>query len=117
MNNALFNLSSKVKAYIYLRDINHWPKVSNNKFQTIMNTRNAFAHNPVNTQNINLLFKPEDMTTTVVDTYMVLESVSGSGKLQRIKRKVTLQNFTDAYYDINNNLIEVLSSINGNLNN
>lgn len=107
LNNALINLSAKVKAFIHLSNINEWPKIKSQDFQVIMNTRNAFAHNFKNEWHLEIEVDDEG-NSWLADSYVFIESVTGSGNLSKVKRADALYNFTQAYAEVNERLLDIL---------
>ncbi len=104
MNNALFPLSSKVKAYMHLNKKESWPEISGQLFQDIMKLRNAFAHDNGN-EVINVVLGDKGSAERVV----YLESVSAGGTLTEVSRDEALDDFTQNYAVANEHLLGVIN--------
>jgi hypothetical protein len=112
LNNGLINLSAKVKAYRYLNELQaDWPSLEGaqwNYFSTIMSIRNAFAHSPLNTRAF-VISTNEDGETETLTNYVMYESVSGSGQLQRKSIEVAFREFEEAAEFLDRHLLDVLA--------
>lgn len=78
-----------------------------------MSLRNAFAHNPINPTHL-IIGIGEDDNVTLMDAYITLESVTGSGELTQMKRREALEEFTRAHAEIHEHLLTVLALLNVN---
>lgn len=109
LNNALFPLSSKVKAYFHLNKENNWPTISVQRFQEIMFIRNGFAHDLGNEEfHIQL---DKDNNAISAERFVFLESVSMSGTLVRETRQKALEKYTQSYVEVNEHLIKILGML------
>jgi len=72
-----------------------------------MHIRNSFAHNPLGPVSINICLN-EDGSTNVADMYLELESISGSGAINKVKRRDALHCFTQSNMALHQHLIAVL---------
>ena len=113
LNNSIISLGAKFKAYKSLEKINSWPKLKAETFYKILNLRNSFAHTPTNQETLVFTLN-KDNQHELKERYIVLESVTGSGRLEERKRSEALKEFKEAYVEANKHflkIIELLKSV------
>ena len=91
LNNAIVPFSSKVKLFLHLNSTENWVKIDKNVFHRIMQIRNQFAHSGKEILEIDTS-EPENS-----EVHLFLESVQGNGKLEQVKAKTALNEFTQHY--------------------
>lgn len=109
LNNSLFNLSAKIKAYRHLNDMHSdWPAPNATQFQRLLEIRNAFAHCPANDRDW-LIVTSEDGNDVQTIVNQMNQSVSGSGTINRTSRVQVFNEFNSAYDSIDRHLMEILA--------
>jgi hypothetical protein len=108
LNSSMLNLSAKIKAFHYLVETNKWRKIDEKHFHTILNVRNVFAHSD-SMPNISVVIN--ECGCKPVDICYYLESIKSTGKLNKVKRKDALHDFTQSYVAVKDYLHEILAAI------
>lgn len=95
LHNTVTSFSAKHKMLTQLCAYFGWKeeKKSLSDLHDLMRLRNAFAHTPTNSRMLEVLQEDESTPGIVIGNYMVIESVTTAGEVQRIKRSEAFESF------------------------
>ena len=106
LNNSIVSFASKVKLFCHMNATEQWIYLKKDSLHRLMQIRNQFAHS--GTQ---WLIANKD--TGESRTRLMLESVSGNGKLEQVDSEVALDEFTQLAVEIRDKLHAVLKKLKG----
>lgn len=104
LNTSIVSFASKVKIFCHMNAIEQWIDLKKDSLHRLMQIRNQFAHSGAQ-------WLIADKDTGECHTCIMLESVSGSGKLERVDSKEALDEFTQLVVELKDKLHVVLQTL------
>jgi len=105
-NNSIVSFASKVKLFFHMNATEQWIDLKKDSMHRLLQIRNQFAHSGAQ-------WLIADKDTGEGRVCIMLESVSGSGKLEQVDSEVALDEFTQLVVEIKDKLHVVLKILKG----
>lgn len=105
-NTSITSFASKVKIFSHMNATECWIDLKRESLHRIMHIRNQFAHSGAQWAIV-------DKDTGISRVCIMLESVSGNGKLEQVDSEVALDEFTQMIVEIKEKLHVVLKTLKG----
>lgn len=107
LNSSIVSFGSKIKLFIHLNATEGWEKVNQNDLHRLAHIRNQFAHS--GNQQMQITLYEADSEKNSMNLKLILESVTGSGKLEEVDAEDALQEFTELFVRVKEQMHNVLA--------
>lgn len=101
LNTAIVSFGSKLKLFFHINAVEEWVDIKKDNLHRLLHIRNQFAHTGKDVITVNLDTETGECES---ESCLMLESVSGTGKLVEVDSETALHEFTQLYVEIREKL-------------